>query len=42
MINEMLVDFDCFYSDRITGLDGPMLTDTEKYKAIICALPHEY
>ena len=42
MINEVVVDYDCFYSDRLCGVDGPMLTDLERYRAITKVLPHEY
>lgn len=27
MIHEVIVDHDCFYSDRLTNIDGPFLND---------------
>ena len=34
MIHEVIVDHDCFYSDRLTNIDGPFLNDEERTKAI--------
>ena len=42
MINEVIVDYDCFFSDWITDIDGPLLTDFERFTAIMSVLPHEY
>ena len=44
MVNGVVVDMDCFYSDRIEtkNVDRHILTNNEKYRAIINVLPHEY
>ena len=34
MIHEVIVDHDCFYSDRLANIDGPFLNDNERTMAI--------